>query len=385
MSCSRDNIFMKKIIWIIVIIIVALGLYFAFRPSTPVSTEPIKIGVSTILSGDLAAGGQNMVWGAELAVERINNSGGVNGRMIKLFVEDARCDSRGGLNAASKLINISGVKYIIGGTCSNGTLAAAPLANERKVLYLTPVTGGSNNDNAGEYVFRTANSDVLAGRDLANAMFKLGYRRVGTVTEITEYTLDIKTHFKKVMTELGGSVKVEEDFQPGTRDFRTVIAKMKSENLNAVVILSQTGISGGSFVKQTKELQFSVPLFSDFLLAANEDAKKIAGSLDGIYFADPAYDAKNPELKTFFAEYEQRFGRSPLIPFHAASTYDNIQMIAAAIKEVGDDSEKVHDWLITKVKNWRGFMGVYSLDEKGNSDLGFVIKIVTDGKPQPEF
>jgi branched-chain amino acid transport system substrate-binding protein len=373
---------MKKIISILIIAVVIVGGYFMLNiKQGPKDTTPIKIGVASLMTGDFAVVGENIRDTATLAVEEINQNGGIDGRMVELVIEDSKCDSKTGLSAVSKLINVDKVKYIVGGMCSNGTIAAAPLANQNKVIIMTPVTGGQNVDDSGEYIFRTANSDLLAGIDLARSMIDMGYTKVGAATEITEYTLDIKKSFKAEIERLGGQVVTEEDFQPGTSDFRTTVAKMKASGVQAVLVASQTGISGAHFVAQSKQQGFNVPMFSDFTFVSNSDAKKIVGNFDGIYFADPDYDTNDASLKSFFTKFEQKYGHAPIIPFHTAATYDAIHMIVNAIEKSGDDSSKVHDWLLKNIKNYKGFMGTYSLDEKGNSDLGFVIKIIKNGEP----
>lgn len=368
----------NKIIWFVVIIAIVLVGFYASKnkDSGEKSGEPIKIGVATLLSGDLAAAGENMANAARLAVDEVNANGGINGQQLELVIEDAKCDSAGGLNAMQKLVNIDGVRYVVGGMCSNGTIASAPLANEKQVIVMTPVTGGKNVDEAGEYIFRLANSDVLAGRDIANAMIKLGYKKVGVVAEITEYTLDIKNTFEKVFAENGGQIIIGEEFQPGTKDYRTLVAKVKAAKPEALLILSQLGTNAAQFIKQMRELNYSAPLFTDFTLIANTDAKKIAGSFEGIYFADPAYDSENQKTKEFFVAYQERFGKASLIPFHAASSYDAVMMFADGLKAVGNDSKKVKNWLLENVKNRTGLMGTFSLDQNGNSDLGFVIRQV---------
>jgi len=266
---------------------------------------------------------------------------------------------------------------------SNGTIASARIANEKKVILLTPVTGGQNIDDAGEYIFRTANSDSLAGRDIARGMIKLGYKKVAVVSEITDYTVSLRDSFLVEIKNLGGEVVQNEEFQPGTKDLRSIALKTKQSKPEAILILSQTGISGAEYIKQSKLIGVIAPFFSDFTLITNSEAKKIVGTFDGVYFADPAYDANNPDLVTFFAAYNQKYGHLPQIPFHSASTYDSLQMIVNAIGSVGDNNQKVHDWLLTNVKNYHGFMGTYSLDENGNSNLGFVIKQVRGEKNIP--
>ncbi len=368
---------MKKIFFLILVILFVI---FVFIRVNKQNDKVIKIGLASLMTGDFAVVGENIRNTAQLAVEEINNKGGINGRKLELIVEDSKCDSKTGLSAVSKLINIDKVKYIIGAMCSNGTVASAPIANEKKVIIMTPVTGGKSVDEAGEYIFRMANSDVLAGIDTARAMVGLGYTKIAIVTELTEYNQDVKNGFLNEIKKLGGSVVVDQDFNPNTTDFKTLIAKIKNSNVQTVAIWSQTGISGAHFVKQLKEQNVNIPIFSDFSFVLNQDAKKIVGNFEGIYFADPNYNSNNSDLKSFFTKFESKYNSKPLIPFHTASTYDSIKILVSGIENVGDDSVKVKNWILQNVKDYNGFMGKYSLDEKGNSDLGFTIKVVKNGE-----
>ncbi len=364
---------------VIGIVAVLLIVWFVSSSVHKQPTGPIKIGISTMLSGNWAVLGDNIIKAAKLAVADINSSGGINGRQIELITQDSGLDSKTGLSAAQTLINADGIRYVIGGTSSNGTMAAAPIANAAHAIYMTPVTGGSNVDGAGEYIFRTANSDLLAGRDLARAAIKLGFKKIATVTEMTEYTLDIQKTFEDTLASMSHSVVVSEKFQPNTTDFRTIVAKVKNTKPDAILILSQTGVGGATFMKQAKEAGVKVAYLSDFTFVANEDAKKIAGNFEGVYFADPSFG--NGDIsRAFFERFAKEYGSPSVIPFHAASTYDSMMMLSQALKVVGDDSSKVHDWLLSNIRNWKGIMGVYSLDKNGNSDLGFTIKVVKNGK-----
>lgn len=365
---------------IVIIILILIGVwYYQTNKPAPATGESVKIGIATVLSGDFAAAGENMVNAAKLAIEDVNQKGGINGQPLELVIEDAGWDSKTGLAANQKLINADGIKYIIGGTSSNGTLSSAPLVNEKKVLYLTPVTGGTNVDNAGEYVFRIANSDLLAGRDIANAMLKMGFTKVAVVAENTEYTLDIKKTFESTVKDNGGEVVVSEVFQPGTTDFRTLVSKVKAAKPQAMLVLSQTGVGGAYFVKQSREQGVNVPLFSDFTFVVNENAKKIVGSFEGVYFADPDYNESNGKVKSFLDRYQKTYDMPSLIPFHAIATYDSVMIIADALRHVGNDSEKAHDYILQNDKTYHGLMGDYSIDQNGNSNLGFVMKVVKDG------
>ncbi len=337
----------------------------------------IKIGISTLLSGDFASLGENIVNSAKLAAEELAPD--LN---IEFIIEDTKCGQNQGLTATKKLVEVDDIKVIIGGTCSDDTMASAPYVNEAKVVYITPVTGGSNIDNAGEYVFRTGNADVQAGIQPAHDFIeKFNFTKAAILTEQREYTIDIRDHFKKEFEKLGGEVVIDEEFIPDTKDFRTTLLKVKREKPDAILILSQLGTTGAHFLKQARELGFDEPMFTTFITVVNDNAKQIAGdAMNGVYFYDPDYDVNKPELKAFFAKYKEKYGKDPVIPFHSAATYDTVRILVDAIRSVGNDGEKVHDWLLNNVKDYDGFMGNFSFDEKGNVQTGFKLKVVQDGE-----
>jgi len=368
----------KILIGIVSVLIILIILFLIIKNNSSPKQEEIVIGISTILTGELAQGGDNMVKAAQLALEEVP----YKNLNIKFAIEDAGCGNGKGLTVATKLIDIDKVQAIIGGTCSDDTMAAAPYINEKKIPYITPVTGGSNIDNAGEYVFRTGNADIQAGIQPAEDLINIfNYKNAALLTEQREYTLDIRDNFKKRFQELGGNILLDELFEPNENDFRTLILKVQEKKPDAILLSSQLGNTGAYFIKQAHELNLNIPIFTTFTTVVNENSYKIAGdAMNGIYFYDPDYDENNPELKEFFKKYKEKYGKDPFIPFHAAATYDTTKMIVEAIKYVGNNGEKIHDWLLQNVKNWKGFMGTYSFDEKGNINIGFALKVVQNGK-----
>ena len=97
------------------------------------SSEELKIGWIGPLTGDTASYGIPMKQAADLAVEEINNAGGVNGRQIKIIYEDGKCNGKDASIAANKLVNVDGVK-IINSLCSAETLGIAPITESAKVI-----------------------------------------------------------------------------------------------------------------------------------------------------------------------------------------------------------------------------------------------------------
>ncbi len=116
-------------------------------PAPPTATEkvveePIPVGVISNLTGPETASGTDMVRGVELAVEQINNSGGINGRMIKLIVEDAEYRPEKGVEAAHKLIDVNKVPVILDVGGSGQMLPVGEYAQTQGVVLIN--TGASS-------------------------------------------------------------------------------------------------------------------------------------------------------------------------------------------------------------------------------------------------
>lgn len=371
---------MKKstIIWIVIIVVVVGVLVWMGSKSTnqPPVTGPIKIGIVTMQTGNLAFLGENVVNSAKLAAEKLGRTNDV-----KFIIEDV--GNLGGqgeaaVTAVQKLISVDRVQFIIDGMTSNGTLAAAPIVNAAKVVMVTPLTGGQNVDESGEYVFRNGPSDILGGVIPAKDMTgKFGFKKVALVTDNAEYTLDIVKHFKSTFT---GIIISDQVVQPDGKDYRTDLAKVKAANPEAIFLNTATGVSARYIIKQARELGINVPIFANFI-AYGPDLISVAGqAAEGVYIYDPEFDQTSSEVSSFLAEYKKEFGFDPPIAFHTTGTYDDVKMGLEAIDAVGYDGQKIHDYLLKNIQNWQGYNGSVSFDRQGNSGTGFILKQIKDGK-----
>ena len=334
----------------------------------------VKVGVVSVLSGDMGVLGQNVVDTVE-TYKRAHLR-----HKLEFVYEDAKLSSSDGLRAYQKLINFDKVDLIIGGCTSNGTMAAKALINSSRTPTITIVTGGKNIDQAGPFVFRIGNSDTLNGIQEAEYFIQKSVRRVALLTEETEYTQAIANAFRERYRELGGELVFDQSFIPGTPNFRSEIAVIKKHAPGAIFMPTQTGTSLGLFVKQWHEQQPPpLEIHTSFVAAPNPDAHKIAGqAMEGVYYMSPEYDRTNPRLKDFVAHYQADHGHEPPIMFHTAGTIDALDLLQSYLdKNPTYDRETFSAYLVTEVKNYQGLMGTYSFDADGNANLGFTMAQIT--------
>lgn len=369
----------KKIILfsiISILLIAFIGFSFTGYLTLKENDQKIKIGIMTPLTGPSAFLGENIVKSAELAIKEL----GYEDKVI-LIIEDSGQLSSGNntLNSYNKLVNIDKVDIILDGMLSDGTMSIASLLEKDKVVMITPLTGGKNIDNASEYLFRNGPSDIIAGtRPAKEIYFDFGYKQVVLFTENAEYTLDISKNFKN---SYKGEIVLDQIILSGRKDYRTEVSKLINKDFDAIVINSQDGISSGYIIKELKELGINKPIFGNFL-TYTQNTIDIAGeqSLEGLYIYDPEFSENEKLTIDFLEKYKEEYNIESPIKFHTTGTYDAIKMFLEATENVGYDGERIRDYLLENIQDWQGMNGIVSFDENGNTETGFVLKQVKNGK-----
>ena len=193
------------------------------------SSGPITLGMVAPMSGSSAAIGPYMKNGAQLAVDELNAKGGVDGRKLKLEVQDGACDAKTAAAAANKLVSQE-VDISVGGYCSGATLPTLPIFNKAGIPMLIPAANSPELvDQHLDNVFLINGTGVQQAATAVKYMDKLGVKRVATMDDNTSYSVDIT---KRVAADLqkqssGPALVHHESVTAGENDY--------SANVNAVV------------------------------------------------------------------------------------------------------------------------------------------------------
>ena len=225
---------MRSMVWK-PLFLLALPLCLVLACSGSDSDEPYVIGAMDALSGVAESYGNPLHQAKLLAVEEINAAGGINGRMLKLIVEDSKCAPQDAITAYNKLTDVDDVKIILGATCSGSTLGAARLAEVEGVVMLSASATSPDIAGAGDYIFRTAINDLQLGIDIGNTLWADGARTIATITESTDYAEGARSTSVAQFEKLGGSVIAAEGFSSDTVDFRSQLTKLINANPDALL------------------------------------------------------------------------------------------------------------------------------------------------------
>src|SRR5687768_10526295 len=151
-STRRRSLMRRVVLAVSVVLTVVLGVTWS---GVLAQQEAIKIGVIQPLTGPVAASGNYVRIGAEIARDWINARGGVNGRQIQLLIEDNKSDPKEAASAAEKLIVRDKVPVIMGAWGSSMTLAAMPKLEEYGVPMVVETSSAASITKRGNpWIFR---------------------------------------------------------------------------------------------------------------------------------------------------------------------------------------------------------------------------------------
>ncbi len=333
--------------------------------ATPDPANAFRIGVMESLTGPGETYGTVSNQAKQMAVEEINAAGGVNGRMIELIVEDSKCNAQDAITAYNKLTDVDGVKIILGTSCSGAMLGAAPLAEKEGVILFSGLATNPDIAEAGDYIFRTSMSDAQVGVDTGNLLWADGVRNLATITEATDYAEGVRRTTVAHFETRGGKVVAEERYASDVTDFKTQLTKLLGAEPDALHIAAQSEFTGGTIVKQARELGYEGPIYSEVVVigtTALEIAGEAATGLKAITAdLDPANNKAQEVLSNFRAKYDYI-----TLPWYLGSAYDDVYITAECLKQTGDDQDADGFRDCMYGITWSGAIGDnYSFDEKG--------------------
>ncbi len=386
------NTTVKAIIWVILLGIVAWAGYAllgsqpampAAEEAAPVVYEPIKIGFMGPLSGDAATYGEPFRNIVELAVNEINDAGGVNGPKLVPIYEDSKCNGKDATAAAQKLINVDGVKVIVGPFCSGEALAAIPVAEAAQVALFSP--GASSSDLTGKSRFFSRNypSDATQGKVLAVAAYNIKkWKNVVMIQEQTDYAVGLYNAFSSAFEQLGGKKVVKEEFPTSATDFRSMLTKLKAMKPDAVFVNTQTAASAERILKQISDLKWKPNLIVNDGTAG--DLKTVEANkavLEGALAAEFGVDMNNPRFQSMAAAYKAKYGTDVPYPSYAQTEYDAVYILRDALMAIGNNGAEITDWL-KGVTNKEGASGLVTIGADGDRVGGHVLKVIKNGMVQ---
>lgn len=355
------------------------------RETSNDSEDIIKMGYYGPLTGPASLYGQAARNGAALAIEEINDNGGVDGKKIELVEMDDKSSPEQAVKAVTRLVGVKKVDVIIGSHISGNILASAPIVEKAKIPEIGNGTSPSWLQKGYKYLFRSLPNSSWNNKGLLNAVKEVKVQKIGVLYRKDEYGKTGADDFIKKLEDSGIEVMGVESYQPGDTDFTGQYTKLLNEGVESVALFSVAEDLGNQ-LKQLRKLNFDGYVFgleglafSDVLEIAGDTANKAIFSAAYVIPKEPK-EAQTEAEKEFLKSYVKKYGKMP-IGDNAYRTYDAVKIFELAIKNAKSlEGEKIRD-AIENITDYEGLAG--SFNYKGNNGEGIhSIRtfIINDGK-----
>jgi branched-chain amino acid transport system substrate-binding protein len=369
----------RKILILVALLLVGGVIVYGLWKQTPNNNPPIIIGAILGLSGKDSYVGENIKAGIDLAVDTINNSDQINGRAVKIEYGDSQSGAKTGLNAYQKLKNINRIKlFLVSRT--GVALGIAPVAEKDKNILFAVGVADPSITYAGDYIFRHSVYPSDEMEFMAETIAHKFNQTSAAILSVNNAGGDnLVAEFSKFYQARGGAITINEKFDEGGSDVRTQLLKIKNTGVKSALTIAHAP-DLGLILKQARELNLNIQWF-DMYGAEDQKLVDIAGSsAEGVvytFFYDPA--ASSTAIQNFASNFQTRFGRAP--DYYAALAYDNIIMLATALKNCTDPNDTVCiKNQLYQIKNYSGASGQISIDQNGDTHKSIFLKTVQDGK-----
>ncbi len=352
-----------------------------------VTDTEIVLGSIQDLSGPLAGFGKQDRLGMMLAVDEINEQGGINGRKLRLIVEDSGYDPKKAVLAAQKLVNQDKIFMMMGhiGTAQN--MAAMPVQFEKNVINFFPVTAAREMYEPFhrlKYSFAATYYDQMR-RAVPQMIKEKGLKKVCTIYQDDDFGLEVLRGGEAGLKTMGMDYAEKTSFKRGSTDFSSQVAKMKAAGFEMVVLGTIIRETIGT-IGESRKTGFN-PVFLGSSAAYTDLIHKLGGkAMDGLYATmtvqNPYTDETSQPIRFWANKYKTKFNEDPAV--FSVYGYLIINTFANAATKAGknlttDSFIKVMDTMTIPTDIFGSAPATFSATKRLGSDASRLSQI-QDGK-----
>lgn len=354
------------------------------KTAASVSGETFTLGLVCPLSGSSAVSGQILKNATEMAVNEINEAGGINGEIQIILAE---VDDEGvpatSVTAMQKLVEQDKVNAVIGAQASSCTLANMEITKAAKIPQITPASSNVAVTQSGNaYIYQMTATDELHMRNIMKYMAEeKGAKSFAILYESSDFGTGGYKIANSVCGDYGLTMADNEVYNAGDTDFSVVLGKMQKADPDFFIFWGyHTEVA--MICKQMQQYGISYPVIGQGY--NSPELTNLGGAaVEGIMI-DTAFDAANPDEKVqeFDKKYTELYGEG--YDQNAPQSYDAVYVIKDAVERCIADGKDYKDGEVLNeyvgFTSWDGVTGVTIFDENGRMQKELLIITIENGE-----
>jgi branched-chain amino acid transport system substrate-binding protein len=352
------------------------------------SDDVVRLGLYDPFTGPSSILGLSQKEGVELALEEINNAGGLLGKKVELIAYDDKSSPEQAVKNVTRLIEIDKVHGIIGSLHSGNIKASGAIVEKAKIPEIGTGIAPDWLEQGWTYLFRSLANTNYASTSLLETCKTLELNKLAVFHALDEYAKDSKDNMLRIAEEYGMEILNVESFNPGDNDFTGQMTKISNSKPD-VVFIAAVQNELGSIIKQLRLNGYEGYIIGDIAMG-NAEVTDIAGdATDKCIFAaqyvipKSVEEVTDPVLKAFFEKFQKKYGKLPESDC-ALRAYDAAMIFIEGVKAAGSlDGTAIRD-AISNINGYVGLAGKFNfVGGNGEGIKTLRTYILLDKKPIP--
>jgi ABC-type branched-subunit amino acid transport system substrate-binding protein len=302
---NKTRLWLKGMTVVAAVILLA-GIHSASAEEQGVSANEVVIGMSNALTGPASALGSGVKSGALAYFNKVNNSGGINGRKIKIISYDDGYEPKQTVETTNKLITQDKVFALFGYVGTPTSTAIVPIINKEKIPYFAPFTGAEFlRKPVNRYIFNVRGSYFdEAEMQVEYLATKLGKKRISVFIQNDAYGLAVKGGVIKALKARSMTLSGEGTYERNTSNVDAGLAALKTADPDAIVMVG-TYKAMAAFIKKAKAQGFTPTFLNVSFVGTAALVKELGGAGDGVIISQvmpSPTDASLPLVRQYQAD-----------------------------------------------------------------------------------
>ncbi|WP_273312868.1 MULTISPECIES: ABC transporter substrate-binding protein [Aminobacterium] len=348
-----------------------LSLFFA---TAAFGASTLKIGSVGPLTGESSIGGLDELDGKKLAIDDINNAGGLLGKKVELVSYDDASQPSQSASAIMKLINQDRVVAIIGAHNSSCTLANMEVITRYGIPMVTPGSSSPKVTDIGNmWITRAFPSDSIQAKAIVNFALDNNAKKLGIIYVNDDFGNGGLNAVTAGLKEKGIDLAGAESFMGADKDMRSQLTKLKALGVDSLFIWCQY-FPGSLIMKQAREIGWNVQFYTSTGCVHPKTFELAGEAYEGTYQTVPFIpNIPEEKIQAWVKRYQEKYGKMP--SQNSARAYDATMLALNAIKRAGTTDPKAIRDAIRSTKDFEGLQGKISIDSLTGEYIGDVMII----------
>ncbi|MCI5114116.1 MAG: hypothetical protein D3921_02555 [Candidatus Electrothrix sp. AW1] len=319
--------------------------------------------------------------GAQMAIEEINQQGGLLGRKLVSVPYDDKGDPVEAEKIARKISKNKDIIAVIGHRLSSAALPASIIYEQAGILFISyGATNPSLTEYSTHYTFRNIPTNNDYGLAMAKFMHNKGFKKIMVFHERETTQINLADIFKKEAVAKGIEIAATRSYFQDDRNFKEFVSSLKQKKGVDSVALFGLMPAVAYLLKEMDEMGINLPIvgsdgmdYPDLFTIAGNSAEGV--SIPTVF--DPLYPDK--KTRTFVKKFQKKFNITP--DKWAAQGYDAVSLFAHIVQKTGKTTPATLASHLRFLENWHGVTGVYSFTPQGDiKEKDIFFKKVQQGK-----